>query len=181
MDFIPTPLKGAYIIDPEVRKDNRGAFFRTYCKKEFAKIEFTKEWVQMNHSVNLIKGTVRGLHYQIPPFSETKLIRCIKGKIWDVIIDIRKLSPTFLQSFSMELSAENKKMLFIPEGFAHGFQTLENDCELIYNHSSFYNPESESGLRFDDPTLNIKWNISVSELSERDKNHPLIDNSFNGI
>jgi dTDP-4-dehydrorhamnose 3,5-epimerase len=181
MNFIPTSLSGAYIIEPEVRTDNRGTFFRTFCKKEFAKIDHTKEWVQMNHSINLNKGTVRGMHFQIPPFSEIKLIRCVKGKIWDVIVDIRKSSPTFLKHFSIELSAENKKMIYIPEGFAHGFQTLDDNCEVIYFHSSFYNVDAESGLRYDDPGLNIKWPMNISELSEKDKNHKLINNNFTGI
>jgi dTDP-4-dehydrorhamnose 3,5-epimerase len=181
MDFIPTSLGGAYVIEPDIRSDNRGAFFRTYCKKEFINIGHTQEWVQMNHSVNNLKGTIRGLHYQVSPFSEIKLIRCTKGKIWDVIVDIRKFSPTFLKHFSVELSAENKKMIYIPEGFAHGFQTLVDDCEILYMHSAFYNPEAESGLRYDDPILNIQWKMDISELSERDKNHTLIDTNFTGI
>lgn len=138
MIFTETLLKGSYIIELSAFTDDRGWFARTYCKNEFAAIGHTAEWVQMNHSFTKDKGAIRGMHYQLPPFSEIKMVRCIAGAVYDVIVDLRKDSPTFLQWYGTELSAANKKMLYIPEGFAHGFQTLQNDCELIYHHSQFY-------------------------------------------
>jgi dTDP-4-dehydrorhamnose 3,5-epimerase len=135
----------------------------------------------MNHSVTFKKGTVRGMHYQLPPFSEIKMVRCIVGAIYDVIVDIRANSPTYLQWFGTELSAKNKKMMYIPEGFAHGFQTVTDDCELIYHHSNFYTPNSEGGLKFNDKSINIDWPLAVTEISERDNSHPLIDANFKGI
>src|SRR6478752_4125211 len=135
MKFTETSLKGSYTIDLNLFKDERGWFARTYCKNEFETIGHAKEWVQLNHSFTKQKGAIRGMHYQLPPFSEIKMVRCIAGAVYDVIIDLRKDSETFLKWFGVELSAENKKMIYIPEGFAHGFQALTNDCELIYHHS----------------------------------------------
>lgn len=181
MTFTPTPLTGSYIIDLTPFADNRGWFARTYCKNEFEQIGHTSEWVQINHSYTVQKGTLRGMHYQLPPFSEIKMVRCIAGSVFDVIVDLRKDSSTFLHWFGAELSAANKRMMYIPEGFAHGFQTLENDSELIYHHSAFYTPSAEQGLRFDDTRINIQWPVSVPVLSERDKQHPALDDSFAGI
>ena len=181
MNFEETKLEGAYIVNLTPFTDDRGWFARTFCKNEFAKINHHKEWVQLNHSVSYQKGTLRGMHYQLPPFSEIKMVRCIVGTIWDVIVDIRADSPTFLQWFGVELSAENKRMLYIPEGFAHGFQTLTDNCELIYHHTNFYTPNVEGGLRFDDARINIEWQLPVTEISERDKNHPYINHQFKGI
>ena len=135
MIFIPTPLKGSYEIVLEPKGDNRGWFARFYCKKEFEQINHTKEWVQMNHSFTSTKGSIRGMHFQNPPYAEVKLVRCIAGAVYDVIIDLRKDSPTFLQHYGTQLSAENKKMLYIPEGFAHGFQTLDG-MPLLLNQLS---------------------------------------------
>ncbi len=181
MIFTPTPLKGSYLIDPSPRGDNRGWFMRTFCAKEFEQIGHTKPWVQMNHSFTAEAGTIRGMHYQLPPHSEIKLVRCIAGAVFDVVIDVRKESPTFLRWFGAELSAENKKMMYIPEGFAHGFQTLTGNCELIYCHSEFYLPEAEGGLRYDDPELDIQWMAEAKNISERDQQHPLITKKFTGI
>jgi dTDP-4-dehydrorhamnose 3,5-epimerase len=181
MKFTESNLKGSFIIDPELNKDERGWFARTYCKNEFQQIGHSKEWVQINHSFTAKKGTIRGMHFQFPPYSEIKMLRCISGVVFDVIVDIRKESPTFLNWVGLELSAENKKMLFIPEGFAHGFQTLTDNAELIYHHSSFYVPGHEGGLRFDDKRLNIKWPCPVTEISERDSHHPHLTEEFNGI
>jgi dTDP-4-dehydrorhamnose 3,5-epimerase len=181
MRFIPTNIKNLYEIELDVFKDNRGWFARTYCKNEFKAIGHDKEWTQLNHSCTLKKGSLRGLHYQIPPFHEAKMVRCVVGAIYDVAIDLRKDSPTFLKWYGTKLSSDNKKMLYIPEGFAHGFQTLTNDCELIYHHTSFYTPNSEGGFRYDDPIFNIQWPLSVSEISERDLNHPYVNNTFEGI
>ncbi len=182
MKFNATPLKGSYIIELTPISDNRGWFARTFSKVEFEKeIGHTKEWVQMNHSFTSVKGTIRGMHYQLSPFSEIKLVRCIAGEVFDVIVDLRKNSSTFLQWYGTLLSAENKKMIYIPEGFAHGFQTLSENAELIYQHSQFYNPEVESGIRYNDPAINIQWSLNVKEISERDKNHQLIDSNFKAL
>lgn len=181
MTFTETALKGSYIISLTPFNDDRGWFARTYCKNEFAAIGHHKEWVQMNHSFTKEKGTVRGMHFQHQPFSEIKMVRCISGAVLDVIVDIRKDSPTFLQHVSVELSAANKKMMYIPEGFAHGFQTLEDNTELIYHHSEFYKPGVEGGLKYNDPLFNIQWPLPIINLSERDNTHPLLDENFKGI
>ncbi len=181
MKFIETPLQNAYTIDLNPFQDERGAFIRAFCKKEFEEIGHSKEFVQINHSINKQKGTIRGMHFQKPPFAEIKLIRCIRGSIFDVIIDVRKNSPTFLHSFGVELSAENLKMMYVPEGFAHGFQTLENECEVLYHHTEYYNPTSEDGLRFDDKILNIQWKLKPENISVKDLNYKMIDNNFIGL
>ena len=181
MIFRETPLKGCYIIELSPFIDERGWLARTYCKNEFGKIGHTKEWVQLNHSFTNKPGTIRGMHYQLAPFAEIKLVRCIAGAVYDVVIDLRKESPTFLQWSGVELSAENKKMIYIPEGYAHGFQTLSDNCELIYHHSQFYKTGIEAGIKYDDPKLNIMWPSSVTNISERDKQHPLLDVNFKGV
>ena len=181
MIFTPTPLQGSFVIDIDVLKDDRGWFARTFCKEEFEKIGHHAEWMQMNHSFTSKKGTIRGMHFQLPPFEEIKMVRCIAGAVYDVIIDIRKNSKTFLQYVGTELSAENKKMLYIPKGFAHGFQTLSDNAELIYHHSQFYKQGVESGIRYNDPTINIQWTLQAVNVSARDKNHPFINNNFKGI
>ncbi|MEP6675271.1 MAG: dTDP-4-dehydrorhamnose 3,5-epimerase [Ferruginibacter sp.] len=181
MIFEPTPLAGSYVITLSPVGDSRGWFARTYCKNEFAQIGHHAEWVQMNHSFTKNKGTIRGMHYQLPPFEEIKMVRCIAGAVLDVIIDIRKNSATYLQWFSTELSAANKKMMYIPAGFAHGFQTLTDDCELVYQHSAFYTAGSEGGIKYDDAAINIQWPLTVTEISERDNNHKQIDSTFKAI
>ena len=182
MKFNPTPLEGSYIIEPAPISDSRGWFARTFSKDEFKKeIGHTKEWVQMNHSFTSVKGTIRGMHYQLSPFSEIKLVRCIVGEVFDVIVDLRKSSQTYLQWFGTLLTAENKKMMYIPEGFAHGFQTLSENSELIYHHTESYNPKVESGIRYNDAAVNIQWPLEVTEISERDKNHQLIDLNFKAL
>jgi dTDP-4-dehydrorhamnose 3,5-epimerase len=181
MIFIPTSLTGSFIIEPNVFIDDRGWFARFYCKNDFKEIGHDKEWVQLNHSVTNKKGTIRGMHFQLYPFREVKMVKCIAGAVYDVIIDLRRDSSTFLKWFGVELSAKNKKMLYIPEGFAHGFQCMEDDCELIYHHSEFYTPNSEGGIRFDDPVIKINWPLSVSMLSPRDELHPHLDENFKGI
>lgn len=181
MIFEPTGLNGSFIVIPEPFTDERGWFARTYCKNEFAKIGHAGEWVQMNHSFTKQKGSIRGMHYQPPPHSEIKLVRCIAGAAYDVIIDLRKNSPTFLHFFGAGISAANKKMMYIPEGFAHGFQTLTDDCELVYNHSQFYTPGVEAAIKYNDPAININWPMTVSSISAKDDNHPNIDSNFKGI
>lgn len=181
--FIETNLEGLWVIEPKPFKDNRGSFFRVFCKETYEEIGFEGEFVQINHSINAKKGTIRGLHFQYPPFSETKLVRCINGKVFDVVVDIRKDSPTFLKHFSIELSKDNQKSLLIPKGFAHGFQTLEDNSELIYHHTNYYTPNSEGGIRYDDPMLNIDWKLLSSSLhiSERDQSYDWLDKTFKGI
>jgi dTDP-4-dehydrorhamnose 3,5-epimerase len=181
MTFFQTPLLGSYVINLSSYSDERGWFARTYCENEFAEIGHGARWVQMNHSYTTKKGTVRGMHYQLPPYLEIKMVRCVRGKVFDVIIDIRRSSDTFLQWFGVELSPAAMNMLYIPEGFAHGFQTLADDSELLYHHSEFYTPNAEGGIRFDDPSVNIKWPLEVTSVSERDRNHPLLKKEFKGI
>ena len=180
MTFTETPLKGSYIIGLTPSGDSRGWFARTYCKHEFAEIGHEKEWVQLNHSFSAQKGTIRGMHFQLHPYSEIKMVRCIAGSVYDVIVDLRKDSATFLKWFAVELSAENKKMIYIPAGFAHGFQTLTNNAELIYHHSEFYMPAAEAGMMYNDHLVGIEWPLEVSEISDRDNKHPLIDSIFKG-
>ena len=181
MEFIQTDITGLYIISPKKIEDERGVFARTYCKNDFLEIGFKKEFVQFNHSFNYLAGTVRGMHFQKPPFAETKLIRCAQGAVFDVAVDLRKDSATFLQWYGIELSAENLLSILIPEGFAHGFQTLQDHSSMIYHHTEFYTPGADSGIRFDDPALNIEWKLPVSSISEKDKSYPLTDKNFKGI
>ncbi len=181
MIFSPTLLNGSYIIELNPLQDERGWFSRYYCKEEFQKINHTKEWVQMNHSFTKQKGSLRGMHYQINPSKEIKMVRCISGAVFDVIIDLRSGSDTFLKWIGVELSAENKKMVYIPEGFAHGFQCMEDDCELLYHHSAFYNPTAEAGIRFNDPLININWPLPLTAISPRDQQHPYLNQNFKGI
>ena len=181
MTFTATPLAGAWSIDLKPFSDERGWFARYYCKNEFQAIGHSKEWVQMNQSVSYAEGTLRGLHFQHPPFREIKLVRCIAGAVYDVIVDLRPGSSTFLQWFGTELSATNDRMLYIPEGFAHGFQTLAKDSALLYHHTEFYAPGAEGGLRYDDPALGVNWPLPVAVISERDAQHPYVDKNFKGI
>ena len=150
-------------------------------RRNSAAVGHNSEWVQMNASFTNQEGTLRGMHFQYAPFSEAKLIRCIAGNIYDVIVDIRPDSPTFLQWYSVELSASNRLMMFMPSGFAHGFQSLTADCELLYCHSSYYTPGHEGAIKYDDPMLNIAWPLKVTKISDRDLNHPFLTPEFKGI
>lgn len=181
MKFVETPLSGAYEIEIDPFIDDRGLFARTFCKKEFNQIGFDKEIVQINHSLTKNKGTIRGLHYQRPPACEIKIIRCTQGHVFDVMVDLRADSPTFLKWHSVELSSDNMKMVYIPEGFAHGFQSLTDNVELIYHHSEFYRPEYENGLRFNDPFINIKWPLLPNSISIRDQSYLFINDKFKGL
>ena len=173
MKFTETKLKGAYIIEPELIKDERGFFARSWCQKEFTERGLNHNLVQCNISFNHKKGTLRGMHYQAKPYEEAKLVRCTMGAIYDVIIDIRLESLTFKQWVAVELTAENRKMLYIPEGMAHGFQTLVDNTEVFYQMSEFYHSESATGLRWDDPTFGIVWpQASQIIISEKDKSYP---------
>lgn len=181
MKFIETILNGAYLIVPDLLEDERGFFSRTFCRREFEEKGLNPDIVQCNISFNNKKGTLRGLHYQVGDHGEVKLIRCAAGAIYDVIVDLRAESPTFKQWISAELTAENHRMLYIPGRFAHGFQTLSDNTEVIYHHSSYYSPENERGLRFNDSSLGIEWPLPVAVISNRDQNHPLSDDNFRGM
>lgn len=181
MKFIETALKGAYVIELTPVYDERGFFVRSFCKDEFMHIGHRNEIVQINHSSTKIKGTIRGLHYQHPPASEIKIIRCISGTVFDVMVDIRTASPTFGQWFGLELNATNMLAAYIPAGFAHGFQTLCDHAELIYHHSEFYSPAHERGLRFNDPALAIDWPLPEAVISPKDRSYHLINNNFTGV
>jgi dTDP-4-dehydrorhamnose 3,5-epimerase len=174
MIFKETILKGAFEIEPEKREDERGYFFRSWCAKEMSEFGLNTNIKQINNSFSLKKGTLRGLTYQKSPFPETKLIKCIKGSIFDVIVDLRVDSPTKNQWYGTILSGENQKMLYIPENFAHGFITLEDNTEINYFVTEFYHPEVESGIRWNDPKIGIEWPIEPVAISEKDKNKPLI-------
>ena len=168
MVFKETILKGAYIIELEPTEDERGFFARSFCKKEFEERGLNCNLVQCNISYSKKKGTLRGMHYQAVPCQETKIVSCIRGTIYDVAVDLRLSSPTYCQWFAVELSADNHKMLYIPESFAHGFQTLEDNTEVFYEMAQFYNPESARGLRWDDPVFKIEWPLSVKIISDKD-------------
>ncbi len=170
MIFKETNLKGAFIIEIEKKVDNRGFFARTWCRKEFEAYDLNLQLFQANVSFSKRKGTLRGMHYQVAPYEESKLVRCTSGAIFDVIIDLRPDSPTYRQWLGMELTSENYKMLFVPKNFAHGFQTLKDNTEIIYQVSQFYSPESERGIRYNDPTFGIKWPIDAQVVSDKDKN-----------
>ena len=173
MKFTETKLKGAYVIELEPIEDERGFFARSFCQKEFEKYGLNPRIVQCNISHNNKKGTVRGMHYHITPYAETKIVSCIRGKIYDVIIDLRKHSPTYRQWYAVELSWNNGKILYVPEGFAHGFQTLEDNTVVYYQMSEFYHPESARGVRWDDPVFVINWPSDNTILSEQDRNYSL--------
>ncbi len=175
MKFIETRLKGAFIIEPERLEDERGFFARTFCQKEFEAHGLNPKMVQCNISYNKHKGTLRGMHYQAAPMAEAKLVRCTRGAIYDVIIDMRHESPTYCQWLAEELSTENSRMTYIPEGFAHGFQTLEDDTEVFYQMSEFYSPEHAQGVRWNDPIFGIEWHLNTKIISEKDNNYPLIN------
>lgn len=168
MKFTETPLKGAYIIEPELIEDERGFFARSWCKEEFEKHNLNPNLAQCNISFNKKKGTLRGMHYQTAPHEEAKLVRCTMGSIYDVIIDLRKESVTFKQWFAVELTADNRKMLYIPEGFAHGFQTLEDNTEVFYQMSETYHSGCSCGVRYNDPAFSVKWPSEDILVSNRD-------------
>ncbi|MEO8325113.1 MAG: dTDP-4-dehydrorhamnose 3,5-epimerase [Nitrospirota bacterium] len=172
MIIIETPLKGAFLIDPEKIEDTRGFFARTWCQREFERHGISFIPVQCNVSYNKKKGVLRGMHYQNVPHQESKLVWCIKGAIHDVIIDLRAMSPTKTQHISVVLTAENRRMLYIPEGFAHGFQTLENESEIFYQMSEFYAPEYAKGVRWNDPAFGIQWPMDERLISDRDQSYP---------
>ena len=181
MIFHETTLKDAWLIDIEPRGDARGMFARTMCRAEFEKHGLLTDFVQQNMSVSADKGTIRGMHYQRAPYTEAKLVRCVRGAILDVIVDMRSASPTYLKHEGFELSADNRRQLYVPPGFAHAFQTLVDDIEVSYLVTAPYTPEAEGGVRYSDPLLDIAWPLPVSTISDKDANWPLIDLSAEPI
>jgi len=181
MKIKQTSLQDAFIIEPEPFKDDRGLFARVFCQHELQNILNGKNIVQINHSLTRQKGALRGMHFQYPPKAEIKMVKCLGGSIFDVMIDLRKGFHTFMKWHGEVLTAKNMRMMFIPEGFAHGFQTLEKDCEVLYLHTEFYDPEHEGGVRYNDPKINISWPLNVTDISEKDQNHALLSTDFEGL
>jgi dTDP-4-dehydrorhamnose 3,5-epimerase len=177
MIFRETVLRGAFLIDLEKRGDERGFFARAFCENEFAAHGLVTRFVQVNNSLSADRGTLRGMHYQLPPHSETKVVRCIRGTLWDVILDLRPGS-SFGQSFGVELSAENRRMLYVPKGFAHGFMTLQDATEALYFVDEFYAPDSERGIRWDDPHFSLEWPIAPVVISGKDQAHRNFDPDY---
>lgn len=180
-NFVETPLEGLFRVDRKPSLDSRGSFSRFFCAREFEKIGFGDAVAQINNTLTRKKGAIRGMHFQYPPHSETKIVTCLQGEVLDVAVDIRKDSPTFLRWHTELLSAENQASLYIPCGFAHGFQTLTENCELIYLHSAPYAANAEGALNALDPVLAIDWPMQISEISERDSKHPFIGTKFEGV
>jgi dTDP-4-dehydrorhamnose 3,5-epimerase len=179
--FEPSRLQGLLLAQLEPRGDNRGSFARLYCEREMAAAGITTPIVQINHSYTRSCGTIRGLHFQHPPAAETKMIRCLRGAVWDVAVDLRAGSPTFCQWQAFELRADQQHMVIIPEGFAHGFQTLSDDAELLYLHTACYAPDQEAGFSCVDPRLSIQWPLPMTEQSVRDAALPNMPATFSGL
>jgi dTDP-4-dehydrorhamnose 3,5-epimerase len=175
MIFTETVLRGAFVVDLEPRGDERGFFARAFCQREFDLRGLKSVVAQGNISFNRRKGTVRGLHFQLPPYAETKFVRCSRGAILDVIVDARPESPTYLQHVAVELTADNRRGLYVPERFAHGYQVLEDETETTYQVGEFYMPSAEGGLRYSDPRLGIGWPLPVADVSDKDASWPLLD------
>ncbi|MDP9309283.1 MAG: dTDP-4-dehydrorhamnose 3,5-epimerase [Chloroflexota bacterium] len=172
MIFTETELRGAYIIELEKREDERGFFARAWCDQEFAAHTLVSRFVQINVSSNKVRGTVRGLHFQRQPYAEVKVMRCTRGAIYDVIIDLRRDSPSYMRWIGVELSASNYRMLYVPEGFAHGYQALEDDSEVMYPVSEYYTPGAEGGIRYNDPAFGIEWPVDIRSISDKDRSWP---------
>ena len=181
MKLTPTAIDGLMVAETVPVSDHRGAFIRLFCAEELAAAVGGRQIVQANHSRTAAAGAVRGMHFQHAPSAEMKMVRCMRGRVLDVAVDLRKGSSSFLQYHAEELSGDNARMLVIPEGFAHGFQVLEPDSEMMYLHTAFYNKEAEGGLRYDDPAVGIHWPLPVVDLSARDQSHSLIDDRFTGV
>lgn len=181
MKFLPTPLNDAYLIELEKRGDDRGFFARFFCRNEFGAAGLVSEFVQINNSLSAKKGTLRGLHYQLAPVAEVKVVRCLRGALFDCIVDIRPDSPTFGRWFAAELNDENRLMMYVPRGFAHAILTLRENTEALYLVSDFYSPENERGLRWNDRHFKIEWPIEPSEISPKDASWPDFDPAFHGI
>jgi dTDP-4-dehydrorhamnose 3,5-epimerase len=181
MIFTETTLAGAYVIDLEKIEDERGFFTRSWCEREFSAHGLDSKLVQCNVSFNKKRGTLRGLHYQAAPHEETKLVRCTRGSLFDVIVDLRKDSPTFLKWCGVELTAANYRMLYVPKRFAHGFQTLEEDTEIFYQMSDFFHQEAAGGIRWDDPSLSVAWPTADRTISKKDQAYADLEKQFVGL
>ncbi|KAA5602542.1 dTDP-4-keto-6-deoxy-D-glucose epimerase [Blastochloris sulfoviridis] len=181
MNLLETPLPGVFEAEVVPMRDQRGQFARLFCQHELAAAHRDRPIVQINHSLTRTVGAIRGLHFQHPPQAEGKWVRCLRGKVWDVAVDLRRGSPTFLRWHATELDAERMNALFIPEGCAHGFQVIKPDSELLYLHTAPYTPALEGAVRWDDPGLAIDWPLPVTDISTRDRGHPLLDDAFEGI
>lgn len=181
MHFHRSPLDGAYTLELEKRGDDRGFFARFFCEREFAQAGLESRFVQVNNSLSAKKGTLRGMHYQLPPAAEAKVVRCVRGALYDVIVDLRAGSPTFGKWFGAELTAENRIMMYVPRGFAHGLVTLTDDAEVLYLVSALYSPENERGVRWNDPAVGIEWPVEPVELSDKDRKWPDLDPQFHGF
>lgn len=181
MKIYPTAIADVMLVDTFPRQDHRGAFARLYCDLELSPIVGTRRIVQINHSHTTTVGAIRGMHFQYPPNAEMKLVRCLKGRVWDVAVDLRLNSPTFLKWHAEELSPQNARMMVVPEGCAHGFQVLDPGSELLYLHTAFYTPQAEGGVRHDDPCLAIAWPLPAADISQRDAGYPLIGDVLRGI
>ena len=179
--MLETAIAGVMVAQTSRMSDYRGAFSRLFCEQELQPVLADRHIVQINHSCTARVGALRGMHFQYAPNAEMKMVRCLKGRVWDVAVDLRKNSPTFLDWHAVELSAENAEMMMIPEGCAHGFQVLEANSELLYLHTAAYVPTSEGGVRYDDPRLAIEWPLAITEISERDKAHPLLNADYCGV
>jgi len=180
-EIFDTPLPGLKLIQRKPVGDRRGYLERMFCAEEMDALFRGKDIVQINRTVTALRGTVRGLHFQYPPYAETKVVSCLRGEVFDVAVDLRQGSPTFLRWHAETLSADNHQTLLIPEGFAHGFQTMSEDCELLYFHTAAYQPNAEGGLNVHDPRLNIRWPGAVTELSARDAAHPWVTAELEGL
>ncbi len=178
MVFKETKLKGAYIIEIKKIEDERGFFGRSFCRKELTEHGLKGDIVQANTSFSNTKGTLRGMHYQVAPYEEAKIIRCVRGAMYDVIIDLRPGSSSFRQWTGTELTSDNYRMLYVPEGFAHGFLTLTDNVEVYYNVTAFYTPGTERGIRWNDPAFNIEWPFDPVVISEKDLNHPVFSDNL---
>ncbi|MBZ0067404.1 MAG: dTDP-4-dehydrorhamnose 3,5-epimerase [Thiobacillus sp.] len=180
-DILETPLTGLRILQRKPIGDSRGYLERLFCSEELQALAPGRHIAQINHTFTAARGTVRGMHFQRPPHAEIKFVSCLRGEVFDVAVDLRDNSPTFLRWHAEVLSADNHKTLVIPEGFAHGFQTLTDNCEMLYFHTAIYQPEAEDGLNAQDPRLAIQWPLPVTGLSPRDAAHPPLDNGFAGV
>ena len=180
-DFITTPIQGLYRVDRKPMTDSRGFLSRLFCSEEFKSIGLKQPIEQINHTLTIEKGSVRGMHFQYPPHMETKIINCTQGEVFDVAVDIRKDSPTFLHWHAEVLSAKNQTSFYLPEGFAHGFQALTDNCQLIYLHSNPYVPDAEGGINVRDSRLAIHWPNPITEISLKDQNHSMLDDTFEGL
>jgi len=179
--FVKTPISKLVKLERKIIGDNRGYLSRLYCAEDFNKVGINKPIAQINHTLTRKKGTIRGMHFQYPPHSESKIVTCIQGEVYDVAVDLRKGSPTFLHWHAEILRANDSSALFIPDGFAHGFQTMTSDCQLLYFHTDFYTPQKEGAVNAFDSLLKIDWPLKVTEISERDRNHSFINTEFAGL